>query len=195
MGDHNRTERVVVKLSERELKRWEKASEKEPNCSNRSEFIRLAVTRQIDGAIDRDAVKDLDLGAEVDTEEIINAVDIAMSDVTERLESIENRFSELKVDIEKERGKEVSELAQKVYRALPRVAPGEELPDPEKMDHIPEDKMAEQTSTVYAWADEYDVEQRIMRDALKEAQDAFVDVKVQQAREHGYERYYVEEHE
>jgi hypothetical protein len=165
----NRDVLINFKVTESEKQKFEEYVENTNEFDSLSRMFRALAHRHIESGDKPEAT--------VDTDEIVDAVDVAMSDVSERLERIEDNIAELDSQVNVDDS--VSRLASDVANELPVHGSGEELPTPSTdIDTAPVDslQMAQQLSTADAWADYYDVEHDRMRRALARALD-FPDVK------------------
>lgn len=176
MEKPNRSERVVVKVTPGELETWDNAAEEEQNCKSRSEFVRLSCTRQINGAIDRDSVKDVMPEVELDTTALVDAVEIAMSDVTERLEHLDDRLADVESEVRD--SDEIDTLARQIFRELPYAESEDEMRE-QRSDAMldtdndewvfPKNEDMRLLSTAEAWAEYFGIDVADARRALSRA--------------------------
>jgi len=114
--------------------------------------------------------------AAVDTEEIVNAVEVGLSSVHERLERLEDSLAELEAATVT--SDEKSALAHDIVAELPVYDDGPDFPDPGDLDTGSPDSIetARSLSTVTAWATYFGVADDDARSALARAQK-YPDVK------------------
>lgn len=124
----------------------------------------------------------------VDADEIVDAVEIGLSSVHERLEELENLVAE--VNAVTVSSNENSALANDIVTELPTYADGPDFPDLMELDSgSPYNiQTARALSTVGAWANYFGVDDDDARTALARAQE-FPDVKFIEG-DSGYRRYY-----
>jgi hypothetical protein len=124
----------------------------------------------------------------VDPEEIVNAVEIGLSSVHERLENFEDLLAE--VNAATVQSDERSAIMRDIVSELPVHPDGPDFPDLMEFDWGTSDdiRTARALSTVGAWATYFRVDEADARTALARAQQ-FPDVKFVQGKR-GYRRYY-----
>lgn len=177
----DRTELVQIKVTPDEKQKFQEYVESTNEFDSLSRMFRVLAHRHIetDGQ-ERDAT--------VDTEEIVDAVDIAVADVVERLERVEDKVAELDSSIRTD--DEIGQLTHEIVSNLPIYESDDQIPKPTEIDQggVEDLEMAQQLSTVDAWADYFEISVDKARRALARAQE-HPDVKyVEGAR--GYRRYY-----
>jgi hypothetical protein len=120
--------------------------------------------------------------ASIDPEEITNAVNVAMSDVTERLERIEDGLAHIDTAVQHE--EDIEDLANDIVRELPVATDIKDLEpvydivqDRAHDDTIDYHEYARRVSTAAAWAKYLDADVNRVRRALARAVEWYPDVK------------------
>lgn len=183
-----RSERVTVKLTPQRKERWEEYAESESDYENLSDLVRLAVQKEMTGALDREAVEELDIS--MNTESLKQTVETAMGDITTDLESIQTDIAEIQNEIK--HNDDVQQLADDLAGQLPRTnSPDEffdrhypanpntrDLPEFDQETGIEKREIALQWSTPEAWAAYLNESVGEVRRALERAREYYPDVQV-----------------
>jgi hypothetical protein len=175
-----RNHKINFWVTEAEKHEFEQYVEQSNEFDSLSRMFRVLAHRHINSDDEREA--------SVDSEEIVDAVDVAVSDVHERLERIEDNIGDLGSEVST--NDEINQLTHKVVSELPVHSSADGLPSPTtEIDSAPADsvQMARQLSTPGAWASYFDVSVKKMRRALGEAQ-TLPDVRYVEVK--GSRRYY-----
>jgi len=174
-----RDNRITLRVSTAEKVQIEEWVEQDPDFETKSEFLRAAA---------RDYAGDSETS--IDPDQIVEAVDIAISPVHEDLEEIKNRIASVEAAAT-EPDDEVTRLAEQLAAELP-VHPDGNLPD--LAHEVPEDisegsaRAARILSNPTAWAAYFETEAADVRAALSLAQRWYPEVTFQQVK--GTRRWY-----
>ncbi|WP_435099935.1 hypothetical protein [Halorubrum sp. N11] len=146
----DRSETVGVRLTPAEREKFEDFLREEDEFDSISRFFRVAAHRHI-------ATANEDVS--IDPEEIIDAVDSAVTPISERLERVEDHV--LSIDSSVTNDDKIDLLAQDLYSSLPTHSKADGLPDFDKIEEFdtPSDlALAQGISTPEIWAEYYDEE-------------------------------------
>lgn len=159
------TTQINLKLSEDTLATWDEYIDEETPFTSRSEFIRFAVTREINDQHGVD-IEQLSKSAELMTEVIESVEELAtrMTDVERDMETLQAAVRE---------DPEVTELANNIFSVLPDEEPGtytwrEELQNRQTQAQAQEEKtpLYEWQATTNSLADAFDRPPRKVQEAL-----------------------------
>jgi len=164
-----RTETIGVRVTPAEKEKFDSYAEEHNEFDSASRMLRVLAHRHIasDGQDES-----------IDTDEIVDAVSVSMSDVHERLDRLEDHI--LSIDSHTSDEDEVDKLARDIFSSLPVHSDASELPDMfEIARQMIEDDftMAQSLSTPSAWANYYDVEVATARRACARMLDYYPDVE------------------
>lgn len=179
----NRSELIQIRVTPGEKQQITEFVEETNEYESVSRMLRALAHRHI--ATDGDMQQE----ASVDPDEIVDAVDTAMTDVTDQIERVEDTVAELESSVDMD--DEIGQLAHEIMSQLPVHESGDDLPDPTtEIDKAAggELLMAQQLSTVDAWATYLEIPVDKARRALARAQE-FPDVQYVEGSR-GYRRYY-----
>ncbi|WP_312910153.1 hypothetical protein [Natronosalvus caseinilyticus] len=173
----DRTETIGVRVTPAEREKFESHVEESDEFESLSRFLRIAAHRHI--------VTDDQPEASIDSGEIVDAMEVALSDVSERLEELDNRLAEIDASVRS--SDEIQSLTHEIISNLPTE---DELVDAMNMEPMSSTSLeaARSLSTVGAWASYFEVPEDKTRRALARAQE-FPDVKYIEG-DYGYRRYY-----
>ncbi|GGC49713.1 hypothetical protein [Haloferax sulfurifontis] len=176
-----RDDMIGVRVSEAEKKKFEKHIEDTSEYDSVPRMMRSLTRDHINGYGEEATTA-------VDAEELVNAVEIGLSSVHERLEELEDMVAE--VNAATVSSDEHSALAHDIVAELPVYPDGPEFPHPADLDSGSPDNIqtARALSTAGAWANYFEVDDDDARSALARAL-RFPDVKFVEG-ESGYRRYY-----
>lgn len=184
-----KSERVTLKVTETQKDRWETYAEDNPEYDNLSDLVKLSVEKEMSGALDREAVEQLDVS--IDYDDIVRAVEAGLSDVNERLESVDDRLADVESTVKT--NDDISKLARDIYEEMVVVEDEAEMRELGPMvSQEVEEELAIQ-STPGAWATLFDVDEEDARRALSRAVQLFPDVEYYRTSE-GPRRYYRVDH-
>jgi len=177
-----REKQIGVRVSEAEKKKFEKHIDDTSEYDSVPRMMRSLARDHINGYGDEATA------STVDADEIVDAVEIGLSSVHERLEELENLVAE--VNAATVSSDERSALANDIVTELPVYPDGPDFPDLMELESGSPDNIqtARALSTVGAWANYFGVDEDDARSALARAQE-FPDVKYIEG-ESGYRRYY-----
>ena len=173
----DRSEIVGVRLTPEEREKFEDFLRGEDEFDSMSRFFRVAAHRHI-------ATNDED--ATIDPEEIIDAVDSAVTPLSERLERVEDHV--LSIDSNVTNDDKIDRLARDIYSSLPAQSGTNELPDFDEIGQFeaPSDlALAQAISTPDIWAQYYDEELADVRRACARMLEYYPDVKYVQDKTGG----------
>jgi len=165
----DRTEFVGVRLTPEEREEFENFLREEGEFNSMSRFLRVAAYRYI-------ATSDEE--ASIDPEEIIDAVDSAVTPLSERLERVEDHV--LSIDSNVTNDDKIDRLARDIYSSLPTHTTKKELPDFDDIGQFetPSDlALAQAISTPDIWAQYYDEDLADVRRACARMLEYYPDVK------------------
>lgn len=166
----DRTERIFIRVTPDEKERIEQAADDDPDVSSVSGYIRAAVR----------TYEAEDNEASVNTDNLVEAVELGLSPVQEELEQIQNRLASLEADAEQP-DDEISRIAQEITAELPVHANASELPDLAR--DIPSTieegtrRAARFLSNPEAWANYYEYDVTKVRKALALAHTWYPEVE------------------
>ncbi|WP_248517924.1 hypothetical protein [Salinarchaeum laminariae] len=168
----NRTEYVGVRLTPDEHDKFEKHIESSNEFDSMSRFFRVLAHRDV-------AADDEDVS--VDADEIIDAVNTAVSPLAERLEQVEEHI--VSIDSNVRNDDKIDRLARDLYSTLPVHADESELPDLGKAaQHAKSDlAKAQSISTAELWAEYFSEDLQDMRRACARMEEYFPDVQIVRA--------------
>lgn len=153
----NRTETLKIRVTPEEKEDIIEYMEESQEAATISDFGRLVLRRYI---------SDSDEEATIDTEEIIDAMDIALSDVHERLEKLDDHILAIEGRTSKE--DEIDKLARNIYSALPVCETEDDLAsmaDVARLEDADDFTLAQMLSTPNAWAQYYGIDETMARRA------------------------------
>lgn len=127
--------------------------------------------------------------ASIDPDEIVDAVEIGLSDVTEYLQNMDDRLANVEQKVSDE--DEIDKLARELYDEIPVVKSEEEMRNLDSHVRLGDADEAAIISTPDAWADFFDVDLPMIRRALARANDYYPDLHYYNIKEDGTRRYYV----
>lgn len=125
----------------------------------------------------------------IDPEEIIDAMEVALSDVTEHLTRLDDRLADVEQKVSNE--DEIDKLARELYDEIPVVESEDEMRDLKAVQRLEPEEEMRILSTPEAWGEFFGVEVEEVRRALSRAQEYYPDLKFYRTRE-GPRRYYIE---
>lgn len=165
----DRTETVGVRLTPDERERFESFVKDNNECGSLSQFFRLAAYN-----FTTEDKEDVSL----DTEEIVQAVDVGIAPVTERLDELEEHV--LSIDSRVNDDDKIDKLARDIYSALPVHQSASDLPDirsPDELDDASDFVLAQKISTPYLWSQYFDEDVADVRRACSRMQEYYPDVE------------------
>lgn len=164
----DRTEFVGVRLTPEEREEFENFLREEGEFNSMSRFLRVAAYRYMAGA---------DEESSIDPEEIIDAVDSAVTPISDRLERIEDHV--LSIDSNVSDDDNIDRLARDIYSSLPAHTDTNGLPDFGEIGQFesPSDlALAKSISTPDVWAQYYDEDLADTRRACARMLEYYPDV-------------------
>ncbi|WP_336035963.1 hypothetical protein [Halobacterium yunchengense] len=164
-----RTETVGVRLTPDERERFESFVEDNNECGSLSQFFRLAAYN-----FTTDDKEDVS----IDPEEIVQAVDVGISPVTERLNELEEHV--LSIDSRVNNDDKIDKLARDIYSALPVHQSASDLPnirDPDELEDASDFVLAQKISTPYLWSQYFNENIADVRRACSRMQEYYPDVE------------------
>lgn len=164
----DRSEIVGVRLTPTEREKFEDFLREEDEFDSMSRFFRVAAHRHIATA---------DEDGSIDPEEIIDAVDSAVTPLSERLERVEDHV--LSIDSNVTNDDKIDRLARDIYSSLPTHSDDDELPDFEEVGEFktPSDlALVQAISTPDIWAQYYDEDLADVRRACARTLEYYPDV-------------------
>lgn len=91
----SRDKRVTLKFTSTRKQRWaDYAADEDTEWTDLSDLVRGAVEKEISGALDREAIKDLDL--RFDTDQFDQTLNELLAEVTDELEAIQGELTTVK---------------------------------------------------------------------------------------------------
>lgn len=144
----DRTETIGIRLTPAEREKFESFVEESNEFDSLSRFLRVIAHQRINENEEKSSV---------DPEEITEAVDAAVSPVSQRLEEIEQHI--LSIDANTSDDDKIDKLARDIYATLPVHDSGSEMVNIEdvlRKPNISELAMAQQISTPYIWSEFFD---------------------------------------
>lgn len=172
-----RDERIEIRVTQEEKDELREWIDDTGQYGSMSRLLRSVTLQHIrtDGDTESESV-------EIDNENIQDAVEIALSPVTKRLERIENGLAQIDSTGGKE--EEIDDLAQDIAMELPVASSVDELPPlytvyqesgyDENQDPL---EFAKKASTATAWSGYVDADLNRVRRALVRATESFPDVE------------------
>ncbi|PSP37994.1 hypothetical protein BRC71_08460 [Halobacteriales archaeon QH_7_65_31] len=164
-----RTETVGVRLTPDEREQFETFVKDNNECGSLSQFFRLAAYN-----FTSDDEEDVSL----DPEEIIEAVDVGIAPVTERLDELEEHV--LSIDSRVNDDDKIDKLARDIYSALPVHQSASDLPDIHNLDELNDASdfvLTQKISTPYLWSQYFDEDVADVRRACSRMEEYYPDVE------------------
>lgn len=180
----NRSKTLKIRVTPEEKSKILDYMDESKEADSISDFGRLVILRYIHNKTSEDSG-----GESLDQEKLINSIEVANSDLTERLESIEDQVARLASRTK--RDEEAEDLAHQLKSDLKPVEPGKSLPNTKDIaGPLGKDlKNAQNWGTATAWGKYYDEDTDLVRRALVVAEDWFPAVDYH-AEGNGTLRYY-----
>lgn len=166
----DRSETIGVRLTPAEREKFEQYVEESNEFDSMSRFFRTVAHRYV-------ATEEED--PSLDSEEVINAVDTAVSPLAERLEQIEEHV--VSIDSNVRDDDKIDRLARDIYSSLPTHADDTGLPDlseVEQYGNASDLALVQAISTPDMWAQYYDEDLQDVRRACARMLEYYPDVKV-----------------
>jgi hypothetical protein len=194
-----RNEAVYVRVTEATKEEWaEHAEDPGTRWDDVSDMVRGSVRYELNGTHVRQEIQDAleDHGVELDQRELVDAVDIALSDTTENLHRVEDNLANLNEQLSTNEA--TTELAQEFHAdwliALPEgMTPVEIDIDPDVHEIMTEESLARIAGSTPAYSELMGHEEHVVRRALRRAQKLYPRVKSVVDPETTRKRYYVED--
>lgn len=161
--------------------RWEQAVDDNPEYDNLTDLVNLSVEREISGALDRDAVRDLDLDTST-----LEDLDEHVREMAERLARVDDRVADIESTIKTD--DDIAELARELYEELPPLKHVKEI-DVKPRSEMSADERLRHDSTPDARTNLYEVSADDARRALARAVELIPDVEWTETDD-GRRRYY-----
>lgn len=180
-----KSERVTLKVTPERKARWESYVDEDPEYDGLTDLVTLAVEREISGALDRDAVRDLDLAVDFDLG-ALEDIDEHVREMAERLGRLDDRVADVEATIKTD--DDISELARELYEELPSFRNAQGLDTKPDSEMTPDERLRHD-STPDAWANLYEVTTEDARRALSRATELFPDAEWTETDD-GRRRYY-----
>ncbi|AHZ22861.1 hypothetical protein E6P09_02890 [Haloferax mediterranei ATCC 33500] len=184
----NRTETIKVRVTPEKKAKFESYIEETGEFPSVSQLLRASANSHIDE-------QDNATPTEINTDQVTNAVEIALSDVTERLERIEHEI--VRVDSAVQPQEEaVDDLADDIAVQLPVMDSGDEFREHQDVlrdaTHGDLDglDLTKEMSTVGFWSDFVDADKNKTRRAISRAVQWYPDVQWTYDEDLGERRYY-----
>lgn len=165
----DRSETIGVRLTPAERDKFERYVEESNEFDSLSRFFRTIAHRYI-------AVEDEE--PSLDPEEVIDAVDTAVTPLEDRLERIEDHV--LSIDSNVRDDDKIDRLARDIYSSLPTHRDETELPDLDEVSqygNASDLALVQAISTPYMWAEYYDEDLQDVRRACARMLEYYPDVK------------------
>ena len=163
----NRSKTIKVRLTPDEKEEIEEHLKEANESASLSDFGRLTLLRHI-------RTGDEDEAPTVDPEQITDGVEVALSDVHERLDRMESHI--LAIDSHTNNDDEIDKLARDIFTSLPTATDASELPSLFEIGTAGKGddySLAQSLSTPSAWANYYDVDVSVARRACARMLDYF----------------------
>lgn len=165
----DRSKIIGVRVTPDEREKFEEHLERTNEFDSLSRFFRVLAHRHIESD---------DEEASIDSEEIIEAVDAAISPVREKLDQVEEHV--VAIDSTVSDDDKIDKLARDIYMSLPTVSNESELPaisNGERYENSSDFEVAQAISTPYLWAQYFDEEIADARRACARMTEYFPDVE------------------
>ncbi|MFD1646683.1 hypothetical protein [Haloarchaeobius litoreus] len=185
----NRTERIMVRMTPRKKEKFEEYLEETGEYPSLSQLLRASANEKVEGRMRGGE------GASIDAEEVTNAVEIAIGDVTERLERIEQEVARVDTAVQPDE-EDIDTLADDIAVQLPVMdsgdgfKPGNDVLREATHGDVDGIDYARDISTVGAWSDYVDADANKTRRALSRAASWYPDVKWVHDDDLGERRYF-----
>lgn len=186
----NRTETIKVRVTPERKQKFKNYIEDTGEYPSLSQLLRASANEKVEGRM-----AGADNGSSIDADEITNAVEIALGDVTERLDRIEQEIERVDTAVQPEE-EDIDDLADDIAVQLPVMDDGSEF---RRTNEIMEERhhsgmsdfeFTREMSTVEFWSDYVDADQNKTRRALSRAASWYPDVKWVYDEDMGERRYY-----
>lgn len=172
----DRTERIEIRLTPDEKDEIDTHLD-DGIHTDRSQFFRALAKKEIRG----------EDSASIDTEEIVDAVEIAFSDFNENIEQVNDRLADVEQHLK--RSDDIDNLACDLYKELPKAASEEQMRKMKPVIRMPSQE-AQVVSTPQIWAEYFDEDIVDIRRVLGRAMEYYPDVKYL-TTDDGHRRYYI----
>ncbi|WP_232686519.1 hypothetical protein [Halobacterium zhouii] len=185
----NRTERIMVRMTPQRKEKFEAFLEETGEYPSLSQLLRASANEKVEGRMNDGET------ASIDAEEVTNAVEIAMGDVTERLDRIEQEVGRVDTAVQPDE-EDIDDLADDIAVQLPVMDDGSEF---RGMNEIMEERahsglsgldFTREMSTVGFWADFVESDNNKTRRALTRAASWYPDVQWTYDESMNERRYY-----
>lgn len=171
----DKTKTIGVRVTEDQYEKINAYAENHNEFDSASRMMRVLATRHITNESN-------DPEPSIDTDELVNAIDVALSGVNERLDRMENHL--VAIDSATSDDDETDKLAQEIYAGLPVYESEDDLPGMFEVasglsqdSHLSEFKMAQLVSSPSTWADYFDTTNGQARKACMRMLEYFPDVE------------------
>lgn len=164
----DRTEIIGVRLTPDEREQFEEYIDETNETGSLSRFFRIAAHRHMKTAQEDQSI---------DTDELHEVVESAVSPLYERIDQIENHLIE--IDASTSDDDEIDRLARDIYSSLPVHSSPEEFPDFSKISQYedPTDlSLVKSISTPYLWAEYFEEDLPAVRRACARMLEYYPDV-------------------
>ncbi|NIB98035.1 hypothetical protein [Halobacterium sp. R2-5] len=180
----NRTETIGVRVTEAEKQKFEQYAEEHNEFDSASRMLRVLAHRHING--EGDGVE-----ASIETDELVDAMDVALSGVHERLDRMENHV--VAIDSATDTDDDVDKLAREIYAALPVYNDTDDLPGMEEVaraltsEQQSDHSQTQLISSPSVWANYFGADEAQVRKACMRMLDYFPDVEYVTSSMGGYD--------
>jgi len=183
----NRTETIKVRVTPATKQKFKSYIEDTGEFPSVSQLLRASANAHIEGDDQRTA--------DIDVEQITNAVKIALGDVTERLDRIEHEVERVDTAVQPTE-EDIDDLADDIAVELPVMDDSSEFRDTHEImeeraqSGLSDFEFTREMSTVGFWADYVDADENKARRALSRAASWYPDVQWTYDDDMGERRYY-----
>lgn len=174
----DRTERIEIRLTPTEKQEIDDYLDDEGAYTDRSQMFRSLAKKEIRG----------DDTATIDAKEIVNAVEIAFSDLTENVEQVNDRLADVEQKLRQSED-DIDSLAHDLYDEMIEVGSEEQMRNLEPGLRMPSEEAAI-VSTPQIWAEFFNEDLVDVRRALGRALEYYPDLKYL-TTDDGHRRYYI----
>lgn len=169
MGD--RTKTIKIRVTPDEKREYEEYIEETGEAPSASSWFRTLANERV--SADDEATADIDL------ESLTEAMEVALSDVHEQMETMANRMASLESNVHND--DDIDKLAREIYSHLPVMESPDEFPDPFlEVDINLADRdleEAQKISTPSAWAKWFDKSEADIRRACARMLEYYPDAR------------------
>jgi hypothetical protein len=180
----------MVRMTPARKEKFEAYLEETGEYPSLSQLLRASANEKVEGRMNGGSET-----ASIDAEEVTNAVEIALGDVTERLDRIEQEVERVDTAVQPDE-EDIDDLADDIAVQLPVMDSGDEFRERNEvlregtygdLDGI---EFTRAQSTVGSWSDYVDADKNKTRRALSRAASWYPDVQWMYDDEMGERRYY-----